>query len=123
MEKNIIVFDGECNLCNGVVGWFLNFAPENTFSFVAFQSPKGQVLLKQNGFPTKQLNTVILFDDEGVHVHSDGFLRIAAKNPKWKKVAALFALVPKIIRDTVYKFFSQYRVQLFGQSPSCTISF
>ena len=44
--KDIIIFDGECNLCNGVVGWLLKFAPADLFQFVAFQSSYGQELLR-----------------------------------------------------------------------------
>ena len=52
MEKNIIIFDGECNLCNGVVGWLMKFAPEEIFEFMPFQSPEGQLLLRKYNFPT-----------------------------------------------------------------------
>ncbi|AWX43877.1 DCC family protein chloroplastic [Flagellimonas maritima] len=123
MEKSIIVFDGECNLCNGVVGWLLKFAPEDIFHFVPFQSPKGQELLKKHGFSTRQLETVILFDKNGKHTHSDGFLKIISKIPKWKLVAALLAFVPRIIRDTIYNMASKNRVKWFGKSRTCTVSF
>ncbi|MEM7485847.1 MAG: DUF393 domain-containing protein [Bacteroidota bacterium] len=123
MEKSIIVFDGECNLCNGVVGWLLKFAPEDIFHFVPFQSPTGQELLQQHGFSTDQLETVILFDENGKHTHSDGFLKIIAKIPKWKLVAALLAFVPRIIRDTIYNIASKNRVKWFGRSRTCTVSF
>ncbi|MEL6917269.1 MAG: DUF393 domain-containing protein [Bacteroidota bacterium] len=123
IKESIIVFDGECNLCNGVVGWLLRFAPNDVFRFVAFQSVEGQQLLKKNGFPTQQLETVILFDENGVHTHSDGFLRIVSKIPKWRLVAALLAFIPRIIRDTIYNLASRNRVKWFGKSKSCTISF
>jgi len=123
MQKDIIIFDGECNLCNGVVGWLLKFAPEDLFQFVAFQSSYGQQLLTKYGFPTEQLNTVILIDDDGVKTHSDGFLKIISKIPKWKKVAALLAFIPRLIRDFIYKTASKHRVQWFGKSKSCTIDF
>ncbi|WP_299335730.1 thiol-disulfide oxidoreductase DCC family protein [uncultured Psychroserpens sp.] len=120
-NKDIIVFDGECNLCNGVVGWLLKFAPEDLFQFVAFQSSYGQELLTAYGFPTEQLDTVILIDEQGVKTHSDGFLIIVSKIPKWKRVAALLAFIPKLIRDYIYKTASKHRIQWFGQSKSCTI--
>ena len=123
MEKNQIVFDGECNLCNGVVGWLLKFAPEDSFDFVAFQSPRGQKLLKQYGFPTKELTTVIYLDEHGAHTHSDGFLKIISRIPKWRLVAALLAFVPRIIRDTIYNIASKNRVSWFGKSQSCSVSF
>jgi len=122
-EKDIIIFDGECNLCNGVVGWLLKFAPKDLFSFVAFQSPQGQALLKTHGFPTQQLDTVILIDDLGIHTHSDGFLQLISKIPKWKRVAALLAFIPRMIRDSFYKLASRNRVKWFGNSQSCTVGF
>ena len=52
INKDIIIFDGACNLCNGVVGWLLKYAPDGLFEFVPFQSDYGQQLLKKYGFPT-----------------------------------------------------------------------
>ncbi len=123
MEKNRIVFDGECNLCNGVVGWLLSFAQKDVFEFVAFQSPMGQRLLKAHNYPTTRLTTVILFDENGSHTHSDGFLKIISKIPKWCLAAALLAFIPRIIRDTIYNLASKNRILLFGKSNACTVSF
>ena len=123
IDKDIIIFDGECNLCNGVVGWLLKFAPEDLFQFVAFQSSYGQELLTQHGFPTQQLDTVILIDNNSVKTHSDGFLKIVSKIPKWKRVAALLAFIPRMFRDFVYKTASKNRLKWFGPSNSCTIDF
>ena len=122
-NQSVIIFDGECNLCNGVVGWLLRFAPEEIFQFTPFQSNSGQKLLTEHGFPTDNLETVILIDEQGVHTHSDGFLRIVAQIPKWRLVAALLAFIPRIIRDTFYNLASKNRVKWFGKSKSCTISF
>jgi len=122
-NKDIIIFDGECILCNGVVGWLMKFAPKDLFQFVPFQSPQGQELLKEYGFPTEQLDTVILIDESGSHTHSDGFLRVVSKIPKWKRVAALLAFIPRMIRDFIYKTASRNRVKWFGNSNSCTINF
>ncbi|AXT19714.1 DUF393 domain-containing protein [Flavobacteriaceae bacterium AU392] len=122
-SKDIIIFDGECNLCNGVVGWLLKFADSDIFKFIAFQSTEGQKLLIQYGFPTEQLETVILISNNNVHTHSDGFLKIISRIPKWKRVAALLAFVPRMIRDTIYRTASKNRLKWFGTSKSCTVSF
>ena len=120
-RHSIIIFDGECNLCNGVVGWLMRFAPVEIFRFVPFQSSEGQLLLSRYGFRLDNLETVILIDELGVHTHSDGFLKIVAKIPKWRLVAALLAFVPRIIRDTIYNMASRNRVKWFGKSKSCSI--
>lgn len=123
ITKSIVIFDGECNLCNGVVGWLLKCAPPSLFEFVPFQSPKGQQLLRRFHRPTGSLDTVILIEDDKLHTHSDGFLKIIAAIPKWKRVASLLAFIPRLIRDSIYKMASTYRVQWFGNSKSCTIDF
>ncbi len=123
IDKSVIIFDGECNLCNGVVGWLLKFAPEEIFEFIPFQSPRGQELLKRYDYPLEQLETVILIDQNGPLTHSDGFLKIVSKIPRWKLVAALLAFVPRMIRDGIYNLASRNRVKWFGQSKSCTINF
>ena len=122
-QKDIIIFDGECNLCNGVVGWLMKFAPKDLFQFVAFQSSFGHSLLIAYGFNTDRLDTVILIDENGVNTHSDGFIRIISKMPKWKLVASLLAFIPRMIRDYIYRTASKNRIKWFGQSKSCTIDF
>ena len=122
-QKDSIIFDGACNLCNGVVSWLLKFAPMTSFDFVPFQSPRGQQLLRLYNKPTTALDTVILIDAEGLHTHSDGFLRIVATIPKWRRVAALLAFVPRMIRDLIYKTASRNRLKWFGNSSSCYVSF
>ncbi|MEX0316168.1 MAG: thiol-disulfide oxidoreductase DCC family protein [Allomuricauda sp.] len=123
MEKNIIVFDGECNLCNGVVNWLLKFAPENQFHMVAFQSPLGQELLIHNGFPAKRLDTVVLFDEKGNHTQSDGFLRILSKIPQWHLTGKILSYIPKQIRDSIYILAANNRVTWFGKSHACRVNF
>jgi len=123
MEKAIIIFDGECNLCNGTVSWLLKFAPEDIFQFVAFQSQYGQQLLREHHFATERLDTVILIDENGVTTHSDGFLNIVSKIPKYQRVAALLAFIPRMIRDYIYVTASRNRVKWFGKSKSCSVDF
>lgn len=123
ITKSIVIFDGECNLCNGVVGWLLKFEPPALFEFVPFQSPKGQHLLRFFHRPTTYLETVILIQNEELYTHSDGFLKIIAAVPKWKRVASLLAFIPRLIRDSICKTASRNRLQWFGNSKSCTIDF
>lgn len=120
-DKDIIIFDGECSLCNGVVGWLLKFAPPSIFECIAFQSPRGQDLLHQNNRDTSSLDTVILIDSQGLHTHSDGFLRIVSHIPKWQRVSALLAFIPRLLRDFVYKTASKYRLRWFGSASSCAV--
>ncbi|MEM8846206.1 MAG: DCC1-like thiol-disulfide oxidoreductase family protein [Bacteroidota bacterium] len=122
MEKSIIIFDGECNLCNGVVGWLLRNTDMDIFDYVPFQSSYGQEILGRNGFKTDTLETVVLLDENGIHTLSDGFLRIIAKIPEWSVLAITLGIVPRFIRDGVYRIAAKNRVRWFGKSQFCTVS-
>ncbi len=119
---SIIIFDAECALCNGVVGWLFSYAPSSVFEFVPFQSPKGQKRLKELGFSGTSLETVILIEADTILTHSDGFLKILTAIPGWKGIASFLALIPRLFRDGIYKFAAKYRLQLFGSSGSCALT-
>mgnify|MGYP006305406443 CR=1 FL=1 len=123
MQESTLIFDGECNLCNGIVGWLLRSAPQNKFKLVPFQSPKGQKLLNDLGFDTQYLASVILIDKTGVHTHSDGLLRIIAYIPLLSIIARLSAFVPKPLRDKLYNMITKNRIRWFGKSKSCRIAY
>ncbi len=122
MERSIIIFDGECNLCNSVVGWLMHTANGDIFDFVPFQSIRGQRILNYNGFNSDTLETVVLLDEQGVHTLSDGFLRIISKIPRWQSVAWVLGLPPKFLRDNFYKVAAKNRVRWFGKSRYCTVN-
>lgn len=123
MERNIIIFDGECNLCNGVVRWILKSLPKNDFQFVPFQSPYGQEILGNNGFSLNQLETVILIQNDIIYTHSEGFLRILSEIPKWNAISKPLLWTPRFLRDAIYNVAAKNRVQWFGKSRVCSVSF
>ncbi|WP_461597954.1 thiol-disulfide oxidoreductase DCC family protein [Winogradskyella sp.] len=120
-KKGIIIFDGDCNLCNGLVGWLIKFAPKHEFQYVAFQSEYGQELLSRYGFPLGQLTTVIFINDNGISTHSDAFLNIMGKIPNYHLLSGLLSQIPKAPRDIIYNLASRNRVRWFGKSKSCII--
>ena len=122
-KQNIIIYDGICNLCNGVVNWIFQNAPKNKFVFVPFQSKKGQKLLVKNNFPTNRLDTVILLEGENIYTKSTGFLKIISKMPQWKFLSVFFSVIPKGFRDIIYDTASRNRIRWFGKSNACTVGF
>ena len=114
-EGNIIVYDGSCNLCDGVVSWVLKNTPKDEFQYIPFQSKTGQYLLEKNHFPTDRLDTVILFTNQKVYTKSTGFIKILSKIKGWKNIAYVLNAVPMILRDSVYDFAAKNRLKWFGK--------
>ncbi len=115
--KTIVLFDGVCNLCNGVVQFIISNDRAGVFQFASQQSEAGKKLLELHGLPG--MNTVVLIEGDKVYTRSDAVLEILRQLPaKWSWLSA-FKIVPKFLRDTVYNFIGRYRYNIFGKREAC----
>jgi DCC1-like thiol-disulfide oxidoreductase len=48
-SRPVILFDGQCNLCNGGVNFMLDWDKEGIYRYAALQSPAGRALLSRSG--------------------------------------------------------------------------
>jgi len=116
----IILFDGVCNLCNSTVQFIIKRDINNEFKFASLQSDFGQSFLEEKNMNTEILSTIILIEGDEFYTESSAVLRIVKrlKGYYWTK---FFLIVPKFIRNFVYKLVSKYRYLLFGEQVSCMI--
>jgi len=118
---SIILFDGVCNLCSGVVRWIIPRDPHANIHFAALQSDAGHALASQYGIDTHTLSTIIFIHDDHAYTASDAALRICTLlSWPWPLLAPL-RFIPRPIRDAVYFFVARHRYRWFGQSDSCML--
>jgi predicted DCC family thiol-disulfide oxidoreductase YuxK len=90
----------------------------NAFRFASRQTPVGARLLAEAGIGLAP-NSMVLIDDEGTWLRSDAVLRIAARlGPPWS-AARLFLLIPRGLRDAVYRLVAAIRHRLTPFLPAC----
>ena len=115
MNSRIILFDGECNLCNRWVRFIIKKERKVFFQFAALQSEVGQNLLKKFNLYRKSFNTFYLIENNQCFSQSTAFLKVIDKL-KWPwPVLYLCILIPKFIRDFIYDGVAKYRIQWFGK--------
>ena len=119
ISSPIILFDGVCNLCNGAVQFAIERDPTAIFRFASLQSDFGQSILAQNVVNTEGGGTIILLEDGKVYDRSTAALRAARQLSGWIKYLYVFIIVPKVIRDFVYKIVARNRYRWFGKQESC----
>jgi len=119
MTEPIILFDGVCNLCNASVQFVIRHDPQARFKFAALQSATAEKLLQNCAFDRASLDSVILVEDGRVYIESDAALRIARKLGGGWWLLAGFSIVPRPIRDAVYRFIARNRYRWFGKQESC----
>lgn len=117
----IILFDGVCNLCNGLVNFVIPRDPEAKFRFAALQSESGQKLLKQFHLPTDDFNTFILVEGERYYKKSTAALRVLKGLKGLWPVFYVFIVIPSPIRDFVYNMIANNRYKMFGKKDECLI--
>ena len=120
MAGGIILFDGTCAFCEGSVR-FIATRDGGYFKFGASQNPEGQALLAKYGISREAARSLILIEDGEISLRSTAVLRIARRMTAPWRWAAAFLLVPRPIRDPVYRVIAAIRHRLAGRSNACEI--
>lgn len=115
----LLLFDGVCNLCNSAVTFVIARDPKNHFRFASLQSDTGKSVLKQLGRPTDKFESLILFENGHFYEQSTAALRVARHLSGLWPLLYAFIIVPKPIRDAVYRFIARNRYRWFGQRDVC----
>jgi predicted DCC family thiol-disulfide oxidoreductase YuxK len=102
----------------------VNFAirndPNARLRFAVIPSEKGSALRSIYNIDPS-IDSVILIDDEKVYVYSDAAIRIC-RYLRWPvKLFHILIIVPKFIREPVYKWIAANRYKWFGRKDQCMI--
>ncbi len=121
IKSPVLLFDGVCNLCNASVQWILKRDRKGVFKFAALQSDTGQMLLRQFGFSEKNFDTVVLVTDGRIFTRSDAALEIVQRIGGVWSLLAVFKIIPRSIRDTIYDWVARNRYRWFGKKEECML--
>ncbi len=121
MTNPIVLFDGECNLCNFTVQWIIKRDTKNQFRFCAQQNEIGQNLLSKHSNAHADLSTVILIFQDKVYTHSQAVIQIGIILGSWYRLAYILKVIPRFFRDKLYIWVSKNRYKWFGKKDSCMI--
>ena len=120
--KPILLFDGECNLCNSTVKFIIRRDKKKVFLFAPLQSVSGQEALR-NFSPDIQQNkgSVLLFYKDHVYSRSGAaLLTLKLLGFPWALLYA-FVIIPPFLRNAVYDLVARNRTRWFGKSNECMI--
>ena len=121
-QRKIILFDGLCNLCNGSVIFVLQRENEPVFQFASIQSESGQELLEWSGLPWGFNQAVVLIDHGSVYLGSTAALKIGQHlRFPWSLLGTVGLIIPRFIRDWVYRQIAIHRYQWFGKRDVCMV--
>lgn len=119
-KRKIVFFDGVCHLCMGSVQFLLKQNKKESLFFSAIGSETFQTNLlaqKKQGLP----DSIVYWNDGNVYVESDAILSIAKELRFPWNLAVVFLIVPRVIRNWVYRWIARHRYEWFGKAESCMV--
>ncbi len=124
VDHPIILFDGQCGLCARSVRFIAARDRAGHFRFAPLHGPAAarECARLRVALPTlsdADPGTMILIDGNGALNRSDAALAIASRlTLPWRLFAAL-RVVPKPLRDGLYRWVARNRYRWFGSSDRC----
>lgn len=117
----ILFFDGVCNLCHGSVRFVVDHERDATLGFAPLQSELARTTLVPHGIDPMQEKSVVLVDEDGVHLRSEAAWRLARHLKQPWRSGALIRFLPLGLRDRVYDLVAAHRYRWFGKRESCEL--
>ena len=121
-DKQLVLFDGICNLCNASVQYIIKHDKKDKFRFTPIQSEVGQFVIKNHQIDIINTDSIILYSQKKeIYYKSSAALRIASYLCFPRNIWTIFLIVPAFIRDLVYDIIAKKRYKWFGKRETCMI--
>ncbi|HEY1047915.1 MAG TPA: DCC1-like thiol-disulfide oxidoreductase family protein [Bacteroidia bacterium] len=117
MSRDIVFFDGVCNLCNASVQWVIRHDPEARFQFAPLQGSTAKSIITEDQL--KSVDSIVYFDGLKYYVKSSAALKILSKLGFPYNLSKMFFIVPGFIRNAIYDIVARNRYKWFGKQDSC----
>lgn len=121
MKNPILLFDGVCNLCSGLIRFILTRERDTDIQFVSLQSEKARTIFKEYNIGDHELDSIVFIENGKVFDRSDAVLKVIKhlRNP-WR-LLSIFIIVPSFIRNEIYSLIAKNRYRIFGKMDNCWI--
>jgi len=119
--KKIILFDGSCALCNKFIVFVAKNDTKDCFRFMSLQDKRTPSIINLNTTHSQHFNSIVLIDKNNIKSKSNAILSILIMMPFPYNLSIIIYIIPKIIRDAVYRTIAKNRYKTFGKTDYCSI--
>ncbi len=121
-QSPIMLFDGECALCNAAVQFVLDHEQTPIFRFAPLQSTVGKQYLFTYGLPTDSFDSYVVIDNHAVYVKSRAVVKMGFYMGRyWQVLSYIVKFSPRFIADGIYTFGFNRRLKWFGKHKHCRL--
>lgn len=118
LDCPIVFFDGECVMCNGFVDLLIKIDPLVMVRVAPLQGQTARQYLPP--LPQHREDWSIYYlDHRSLYAQSDAFIHICRRLGGIWAVLSLVSLIPRPVRDFVYRIIARNRYRWFGRRSTC----
>lgn len=115
--KKIIVFDGECLICNRFYKWVLRNDKKNVFMFTNIQSK----FYSENSNIDKSKDSIIVITKNKILYDCDAIVYILKITKTQLVIRFIISIFPRFVSNFFYQIIARNRYDFFGKKDTCYI--
>jgi predicted DCC family thiol-disulfide oxidoreductase YuxK len=119
----IILFDAECVLCSANAKFVLRHDKTGHFRLASIQGKVGAELFRKHDLDPDDPSSILVVDGTSVRQDSDAVLSIYENLGFPWNMFTVLRIVPKNIRDPIYRLIARHRYRLFGKRPNSILGY
>ncbi len=117
--KSVLLYDGHCLMCSRGVQWVMEKDEKGQILFAALQDESIQSLLEEAPSRVQEADSVILYEDGQFYTYSTAVFRVLEQLGGIYSAVKILYLIPRALRDVVYRWVARRRKDWFGRSEQC----
>ncbi len=119
MDAATLYYDGSCGLCDWAVRWCLRHDRAGRLRYAPLQ---GTTFAERFPGTPLQLDSLVVAEGGRLYRESDAVLRLLRQLGRgWAALASVVRIVPRPIRDGIYRIVARHRKRWFGGAERCQL--
>ena len=116
-HSGLLFFDGVCSVCNGLIDFMMTEDRNNALRFASLQGETAKGIV--DSIYLEQLSSIVYKEGDKIYTESDAIIKASVAMGGIYKLAYLFKIIPKFLRDKVYTYIAANRYKWFGKKDAC----
>ena len=122
----IVLYDGLCGFCDGVVQWLLLHDVRGVLRFAPLQGETAAAVRARHPEWPEHLDSIVVVDGNGVEERVLWYSAalwslLRALGGGWAWLATLGGVVPRLVADLGYRLFARVRLRVAGRREACRV--
>jgi predicted DCC family thiol-disulfide oxidoreductase YuxK len=120
MPELVLIYDGECALCNKALQATLKHNTFQNIYYAPFSSEFGKKVCEANDIKNVEPESLVFYKNGFIYQKSKAVFEVLNYLPKLRFLR-VFSFLPYFFTDFIYDFVAKNRISWFGKSANCIL--